>query len=160
MKSVVEFAEAAQHEIQFLSTIVVGDPSILKCVVRLIDHFKHARPNGQHLCMVLEFLGDSLLQFIWFSCYRGIPLNKVRKICRWILLGLDYLHRELGIIYIDLKPENVLLVSTIDPANDPIRSSFFPVLERPEGNPNGGIVVNNIEGKLKRMVKKAVVESS
>ncbi|KAF6161024.1 hypothetical protein GIB67_007665 [Kingdonia uniflora] len=150
MKSTVEFTEAAQHEIQFLSVIAEGDLSSSKYVVRFIDHFKHAGPNGQHLCMVLEFLGDSLLQFIRFNRYRGIPLNKVREICRWILLGLDYLHRELGIIHTDLKPENVLLVSTIDPAKDPIRSSFSPVLERPEGNPNGGIMVNSIERKLKR----------
>ncbi|KAF6143517.1 hypothetical protein GIB67_029686 [Kingdonia uniflora] len=132
MKRALEFVEAAQHEIQFLSAIAEGDPSSSKCVVRLNDHFKHARPNGQHLCMVLKFLGDSLLRFI----------------------------RELGIIHTDLKPKNVLLVSTIDPAKDPIRSSFSPVLENPEGNPNGGIVVNIIERKLKRRAKKAVAKIS
>ncbi|KAF6160469.1 hypothetical protein GIB67_019238 [Kingdonia uniflora] len=158
MKSAVEFAEAAQHEIHILSAIAEGDPSSLKCVVQLINHFKHARPNGQHLCIVLEFLRDSLLRFIRFNYYKGIPLNKVREICRWILLGLDYLHREFGIIHTGLKPKNVLLVSTIDPAKDPIRSSFSPVLERPERNPNGGLVVNSIERKLKRRAVAKISE--
>ncbi|KAF6176857.1 hypothetical protein GIB67_026544 [Kingdonia uniflora] len=160
MKSAVKFVEAVQHEIQFLPAIAEGDPSSLKCIVRLINHFKHTRINGKHLCMVHEFFRDSLLRFIRFNRYRGIPLNKVREICRWILLGLDYLHRELGIIHTDLKPKNVILVSTIDPAKGPIRSSFSPVLERPEGNPNEGIVVSSIKRKLKRRAKKAVAKIS
>ncbi|KAF6149498.1 hypothetical protein GIB67_003646 [Kingdonia uniflora] len=127
MKSTAEFTEAAQHEIQFLSAIAEGDPSSSKCVVRLIDHFKHAGPNGQHL---------------YGSCF--------------VLI----IYIELGIVHTDLKPKNVLLVSTIDPAKDPIRSSFSLVLERPEGNPNEGIVVNSIERKLKRRAKKAVAKIS
>lgn len=159
-KSATEFAEAALHEIQVLSAIADGDPSNSKCVVRLFDHFKHAGPNGQHLCMVLEFLGDSLLRLIRYNRYRGLELNKVREICRWVLLGLDYLHRELGIIHTDLKPENVLLISTIDPTKDPIRSGLIPILERPEGNPNGGVVVNVDEKKLKRKAKRVAAKIS
>ncbi|KAF9611955.1 hypothetical protein IFM89_037175 [Coptis chinensis] len=159
-KSAAEFAEAALHEIEMLSDIVNGDPSNSKCVVRLIDHFKHAGPNGQHLCMVLEFLGDSLLRLIKHNRYKGLPLNKVREICRCILQGLDYLHRDLGILHTDLKPENVLLLSTIDPAKDPICSVVPPILERPEGNQNGGAVMNMIEKKLKRRAKRAVAKIS
>ncbi|KAK9164904.1 hypothetical protein Scep_000095 [Stephania cephalantha] len=155
-KSAAEFAEAALHEIQMLSSIAEGDPSHAKCVSRLLDHFKHAGPNGQHWCMVLEFLGDSLLRLIKYSRYKGLPLDKVREISRWILHGLDYLHRELGIIHSDLKPENILLVSTIDPSKDPIRSECTPILEKPEGNPNGGVaVVSMIEKKLKKKAKRA-----
>ncbi|KAF8405558.1 hypothetical protein HHK36_010465 [Tetracentron sinense] len=159
-KSGAEFAEAALHEIQVLSAIADGDPSNSKCIVRLVDHFKHAGPNGHHMCMVLEFLGDSLLQLIRYNHYRALELNKVREICKSVLLGLDYLHRELGIIHTDLKPENVLLVSTIDPTKDPIRSGLSPVLERPEGNPNSGVMVNIDEKKLKRKAKRAVAKIS
>lgn len=146
---------AAQHEIEVLSAIAEGDPSNSKCIVRLLDHFKHAGPNGQHICLVIEFLGDSLLRLNRYNRYKGIGLNRVREICRSILLGLDYLHRELGIIHTDLKLENVLLVSTINPAKDPIRSGFTPILERPEGNSSGEVVVNMIEKKLKQKAKKA-----
>ncbi|XP_043711047.1 SRSF protein kinase 2-like isoform X2 [Telopea speciosissima] len=159
-KSAAEFSQAALHEIEILSAIADGDPSNSKGVVRLIDHFKHTGPNGQHPCMVFEFLGDSLLRLIRYNSYSGLELNKVREICRWILLGLDYLHRELNIIHTDLKPENVLLVSTIDPAKDPIRSGLTPILERPEGNPNGGAVVNIDERKLKRTAMRKVAKIS
>ncbi|XP_058098604.1 uncharacterized protein LOC131243334 [Magnolia sinica] len=159
-KSAVEFAEAALHEIEVLTAIANGDPSNSKCIIRLIDHFKHAGPNGQHTCLVFEFLGDSLLRLIKYNRYKGLELSKVREICRWILLGLDYLHRELGIIHTDLKPENVLLVSTINPSQDPIRSRALPILERPEGNPNGGAVTSLIEKKLKKRARRAVEKIS
>lgn len=128
--------------------------------MRLIDHFKHAGPNGQHLCMVLEFLGDSLLRLIKYNRYKGMELNKVREICKCILIGLDYLHIELGIIHSDLKPENILLFSTIDPSKDPIRSGLSPIIEKPEGNPNGGATMNIIEKKLKRRARRAVAKIS
>ncbi|KAK1303839.1 Serine/threonine-protein kinase AFC3 [Acorus calamus] len=160
-KSAAQFAEAALHEIEFLSAIANGDPTNSKCIVRLIDHFKHTGPNGQHLCLVVEFLGDSLLRLIKYNRYKGIELNKVREICTSVLLGLDYLHRELGIIHTDLKPENVLLVSTINPAKDPVRSGLTPILERPEGITNGGFIMsNNIEKKLKRKARRAVARIS
>ena len=123
--------------------------------MQLIDHFKHAGPNGQHPCMVLEFLGDSLLRLIKYNRYKVLELNKVREICKCILVALDYLHRELGIIHADLKPENILLLSTIDPTKDPVRSGQAPILEKPEGNPIGG-TMNLIEKKLKRRARRAV----
>ncbi|XP_072960640.1 uncharacterized protein [Typha angustifolia] len=154
-KSAADFAQAALHEIEFLSAVAKGDPSNSKCIIQLLDQFKHAGPNGQHVCLVFEFLGDSLLRLIRYNHYKGIGLSRVRDVCRSILLGLDYLHRELGIIHTDLKLENVLLVSTIDPAKDPVRSGFSPILERPEGNLNGGAMINMIERKLKKKAKRA-----
>ncbi|CAL9756940.1 unnamed protein product [Musa acuminata subsp. burmannicoides] len=154
-KSAPEFAQAALHEIELLSAIAKGDTSNSKCIVRLIDHFKHSGPNGQHLCLVIEFLGDSLLRLVKYNHYKGIGLNRVRNICRSILVGLDYLHREVGIIHTDLKLENILLVSTIDLSKDPVRSVLTPILERPEGNPNGSVVVNMIEKSFKKKAKRA-----
>lgn len=109
--------------------------------------------------MVLEFLGDSLLRLTKYNHYRGLPLNKVREICKYILIGLDYLHSELGIIHADLKPENILLFSTIDLAKDPFRSGLSPILEKPEGNANGGLT-NLIEKRLKRRARRAVAKIS
>lgn len=159
-KSAAQFAQAALHEIEVLSAVANGDPLNSKYVVRLIDHFKHTGPNGQHLCMVLEFLGDSLLRLTRYNRYKGLGLNKVREICKCILIGLDYLHRELGIIHSDLKLENILLVSTIDPTKDPIRSGLTPILEKPEGNPNGGVTMSLIEKRLKRRARRAVAKIS
>ncbi|KAG0544887.1 hypothetical protein BDA96_02G315300 [Sorghum bicolor] len=169
-KSAPEFAQAALHEIEFLSEITKRDPSNCKCIIQLVDHFKHAGPNGQHICLVFELLGDSLLKLVQYNRYKGIGLDRVKRICKSILVGLDYLHNELGIIHSDLKLENVLLVSTIDPSKDPVRSGLKPNLERPEGNPNGEAALNAIEKKLKMRArrvlaklaekKKSAVESS
>lgn len=159
-KSAPQFAQAALHEIEVLSAIADGDPSNSKYVVRLIDHFKHTGPNGQHSCMVLEFLGDSLLRLVKYNRYKGLELDKVREICKCILIGLDYLHRELGIIHTDLKLENVLLLSTINATQDPIRSGTPPILERPEGIPNGGATMNIIEKKLKQRARRAAARIS
>lgn len=154
-KSAAQFAQAALHEIEILSAIANGDPTNSKCIVQLLDHFKHIGPNGQHVCMVFEFLGDSLLRVVRYNRYKGIGLSKVKEICKSILYGLDYLHRELSIIHTDLKLENIVLISTIDPSKDPIKSGTTPILEKPEGNPNGSTVVNIIEKKLKEKAKRA-----
>ncbi|MFS7969748.1 putative protein kinase CMGC-SRPK family [Helianthus anomalus] len=157
-KSAREFAQSAIHEIEVVSALTKHDPENKKCVIRLVDHFKHRGPNGQHFCMVFEFLGNSILQLIKYNRYKGLPLNKVRDICRCILTALDYLHIQLGIIHTDLKPENILLVSTINPSNDPIRSKTIPILSKPEGGMynGGGYVVNPIEKKLKQRARWAV----
>lgn len=160
-KSAPEFAQSALHEIEVLSALTEKDPENKKCVIRLVDHFKHTGPNGQHLCMVLEFLGDSILQLIRYNRYKGLPLNKVREICKCILTALDYIHRELNILHTDLKPENILLISTINPSKDPIKSKTEPMLSKPEGNMNGGgAVANLIEKKLKQRAKSAVARIS
>ncbi|CAH1433291.1 unnamed protein product [Lactuca virosa] len=159
-KSAPEFAQSALHEIQVLSTLTENDPENKKCVIRLLDHFKHTGPNGQHLCMVLEFLGDNILQLIRYNRYKGLPLNKVREICKCILTALDYIHRELNILHTDLKPENILLISTINPSKDPIKSKTEPVLNKVEGNVNGGVALNAIEKKLKQRAKRAVARIS
>ncbi|KAJ0771728.1 putative protein kinase CMGC-SRPK family [Helianthus annuus] len=117
-KSAQHYTEAAMDEITILKQIAEGDPDDKRCVVKLLDHFKHSGPNGQHVCMVFEYLGDNLLTLIKYSDYRGVPLHKVKEICFHILGGLDYLHRQLSIIHTDLKPENILLLSMIDPERD------------------------------------------
>ncbi|XP_058074985.1 uncharacterized protein LOC131223562 isoform X2 [Magnolia sinica] len=127
-KSAQHYTEAAMDEITILKQIAEGDLEDKKCVVKLLDHFKHSGPNGQHVCMVFEYLGDNLLTLIKYSDYRGMPLHMVKEICFHILVGLDYLHRELSIIHTDLKPENILLLSTIDPAKDPRKSGATLVL--------------------------------
>jgi serine/threonine-protein kinase SRPK3 len=126
-KSAQHYTEAAMDEITILQQIAEGDPDDKKCVVKLLDHFKHSGPNGQHVCMVFEYLGDNLLTLIKYSEYRGMPIHRVKEICFHILAGLDYLHRQLSIIHTDLKPENILLMSMIDPSKDP-RKSGAPLI--------------------------------
>lgn len=155
-------------EIKILKQIAEGDPDDKRCVVKLLDHFKHSGPNGHHVCMVFEFLGDNLLTLIKYTDYRGVPLSMVKEICRHILVGLHYLHHDLQIIHTDLKPENVLLVSTIDPSRDPRQSSTPPFNPAAKSNdappkspaPVNGDLTRNQKKKMKRKAKRAAAATS
>ncbi|KAA1475885.1 kinase-like protein [Dentipellis sp. KUC8613] len=78
-------------------------------VISFLDHFRHKGPNGTHVCMVFEVLGENLLGLIKRHQRKGVPPHLVRQIAKQILLGLDYMHRCCGVIHTDLKPENVLI---------------------------------------------------
>ena len=78
-------------------------------VVKLNSHFEHAGPKGSQVCMDVEMLGPSLLDFIKDYSYKGCPVHLVKAISRHVLTGLDFLHTDCNIIHTDVKPENVLL---------------------------------------------------
>ncbi|KAJ0704490.1 putative protein kinase CMGC-SRPK family [Helianthus annuus] len=170
-KSAQHYTEAAMDEITILKQIAEGDPDDKKCVVKLLDHFKHSGPNGQHVCMVFEYLGDNLLTLIKYSNYRGIPLHKVKEICLHVLGGLDYLHRQLSIIHTDLKPENILLLSMIDPERDRTKTGAPVILSSSKGNnltesgsskdvkTSNGDLTKNQKKKIKKKAKKAAAQN-
>jgi serine/threonine-protein kinase SRPK3 len=111
VRSAAHYTETAIDEIKLLNKIVGAKPEHpgRKHVVSLLDSFEHKGPNGTHVCMVFEVLGENLLGLIKRWNHRGIPIALVKQITKQVLLGLDYLHRECGIIHTDLKPENVLI---------------------------------------------------
>jgi len=111
VRSAAHYTETAIDEIKLLNKIVAAKPDHpgRKHVVSLLDSFEHKGPNGTHVCMVFEVLGENLLGLIKRWNHRGIPMSLVKQITKQVLLGLDYLHRECAIIHTDLKPENVLI---------------------------------------------------
>ena len=111
VRSAAHYTETAIDEIKLLNKIVQANPEHpgRKHVVSLLDSFEHKGPNGVHVCMVFEVLGENLLGLIKRWNHRGIPMPLVKQITKQVLLGLDYMHRECGIIHTDLKPENVLI---------------------------------------------------
>ncbi|KAL2641257.1 hypothetical protein R1flu_008844 [Riccia fluitans] len=166
-KSAKHYTEAALDEITMLKQVADADPNNCRAVVKLLDHFKHSGPNGQHVCMVFELLGDNLLTLIKRNNYQGLPLNMVRQLAAQILDGLDFLHRHLSIIHTDLKPENVLLLSQLEPSEmpqEPENPAIRASEKEPPAAPNGygDLTKSSISGlsrnqkkKLKRKVKKA-----
>ncbi|KAK5626659.1 hypothetical protein RRF57_002374 [Xylaria bambusicola] len=111
VRSASHYTETAIDEVKLLQKIVQANPNHpgRKYVVSLLDSFEHKGPNGVHICMVFEVLGENLLGLIKKWQHRGIPRELVMQITKQVLMGLDYLHRECGIIHTDLKPENVLI---------------------------------------------------
>lgn len=111
VRSAAHYTETAIDEIKLLNKVVQANPNHpgRRYVVSLLDSFEHKGPHGVHVCMVFEVLGENLLGLIKRWNHRGIPMPLVKQITKQVLLGLDYLHRECGIIHTDLKPENVLI---------------------------------------------------
>lgn len=111
VKSAKHYTETARDEIKLLERVTETDSSCLgaQYVTTIMDHFVVHGPNGDHVCMTFEVLGENLLSLIKKYKNKGIPTNIVKQISKQALLGLDYLHRKCGIIHTDLKPENVLM---------------------------------------------------
>jgi serine/threonine-protein kinase SRPK3 len=71
VKSAPRYTETAVDEIKLLQRLVTSsDPHTPnlhqgRChVICFLDHFRHQGPNGTHVCMVFEVLGQNLLGLI------------------------------------------------------------------------------------------------
>jgi hypothetical protein len=125
-KSAPHYREAALDEIELLSCIKKAavapayqeseNNAAHESIVVLLDHFEHTGPNGRHVCMVFEMLGENLLSVIKKYDYKGIPIDIVRKFTLMMCRGLDFMHTRASIIHTDLKPENILIA---DPPSVP-----------------------------------------
>lgn len=109
------YTEAALDEIKLLQRVSKhegvqeGAYDGSKHILNLLDSFNHMGPNGKHVVMVFEVLGENLLALIKKYEHRGIPMVYVKQIAKQLLFGLDYMHRKCGVIHTDIKPENVLM---------------------------------------------------
>lgn len=119
-KSAPHYRDAAYDEIELLTCTKAASEALNtqnhsqsgtfnQSVVQLLDHFDHTGPNGKHVCMIFELLGENLLKVIKNYDYQGMSIPIVQNITRQICLGLDFLHRRCDIIHTDLKPENILI---------------------------------------------------
>ncbi|OJD16067.1 CMGC/SRPK protein kinase [Emergomyces pasteurianus Ep9510] len=78
-------------------------------ILPFLHQFKHPGPNGVHVCFVFDVLGHHL----YFQCSKyedgRLPVRSIRIIARQLLLGLDFIHTECGVIHTDMHPKNILL---------------------------------------------------
>lgn len=111
VRSAQGYRETAVDEIKLLSKINMTDKDHPghEYLIKLIDYFDHNGPNGTHICIVFEVLGENLLGLIRRYKHKGLPMKFVKQIAKEILLAVDFLHRKCGIIHTDIKPENILI---------------------------------------------------
>ncbi|KAJ1343057.1 hypothetical protein BSLG_002083 [Batrachochytrium salamandrivorans] len=111
VRSASNYTEAAIDEIKLLEKVVNvnRDDPHRRFIVELSDSFKVKGPNGTHIVMAFEVLGPNLWNMIRRYHRRGIPIDIEKRITKQMVMGLDYLHTQCGIIHTDLKPENVLI---------------------------------------------------
>ncbi|CAI7611293.1 unnamed protein product [Penicillium glandicola] len=63
-------------------------------VCHLLDDFEHCGPNGTHVCLVFELMGETLRSFgAWFIESR-LPNSVMRRFTIQFLLALDFAHEH------------------------------------------------------------------
>ncbi len=68
-------------------------------VIRMLDHFSLDSSFGTHSCLVLEVLGMSLQELTQRTLPNKFPIPMCKRIIKEVLLGLDFLHHECGIVH-------------------------------------------------------------
>ncbi|KAF7313368.1 Protein kinase [Mycena chlorophos] len=94
--------------LQHLQATYEPDDEGSKHVVRMLDHFVHDGPNGQHQCIVTEAMGPSLAEdiyWIWESLH--LPVQIAQRVTGQLALAVQYLHAR-GVAHGDLYPANIL----------------------------------------------------
>ncbi|KAI0359800.1 kinase-like protein [Trametes cingulata] len=74
-------------------------------VVRLLEVIDD--PLNEKIFMVMEYLGGGEIKWRTKSDNPLLRVEQTRRICRDVILGLEYLHYQ-GIIHRDIKPANLL----------------------------------------------------
>lgn len=95
-------------------------------VCHLVNDFEHKGPNGTHVCLVYELMGETLASFgAWFA-HQMIPYPVMRKFTLQLIYALDFAHnrnvihtgnrfpelvvnQEADRLYQDLKPDNIFV---------------------------------------------------
>jgi dual specificity protein kinase YAK1 len=72
-----------------------------------ISSFHSSFLYRSHFCLVIDLLGQSVLQRIEASHYTGMPISQIRTILSQLLQTLAHLH-SLNMVHLDVKPENIL----------------------------------------------------
>jgi serine/threonine-protein kinase SRPK3 len=97
LKIVVSKASPENRKSRILRDISENNSSHPGCkhILRLLDDFLHAGPNGAHTCLVFEWLGPSVSTVVEerFADSR-LPGVLARRVCKELLLAVGFLHKQ------------------------------------------------------------------
>ncbi|KAK0744020.1 kinase-like domain-containing protein [Schizothecium vesticola] len=74
----------------------------------LVDDFEHTGPNGTHVCLVFELMGETLERFHLNFTPANIPMPLMRKFTAQLVLALGWAH-SLGITHADIHPGHIFV---------------------------------------------------
>ncbi|KAL6871714.1 kinase-like domain-containing protein [Trichoderma longibrachiatum] len=77
-------------------------------VCHLLDDFEHQGPNGTHVCLIFELMGETLRSFGSLFHENMIPEPVMRKFTIQLLVALDFAHDH-NVIHTDIKPANIFV---------------------------------------------------
>ena len=78
-------------------------------VLGVLNGFSHHGPNGKHMCLVSKILGCDIDHQAAQYGMRRLPGKVAKAVAKQLLMGLDFLHRECGVIHTGMHS---LLVNT------------------------------------------------
>ncbi|GLB19749.1 hypothetical protein AtubIFM61612_009665 [Aspergillus tubingensis] len=92
-----------------LNSLNVPDHAGAKLIRKALDSFQIASEKGTFGCLVHPPLGMSLHEFRTQLRARVLPENIVKLTLMHLLLALDYLHMEAGIVHTDIQEKNIMM---------------------------------------------------
>lgn len=102
-----------RHIVEFLDCFALHPSQDLNLGPMGLDR---ADPSPRHICMTFEPLGETLLTLLKRIATEddtklkiGVPTVLVQQVVKQMLLALDFLHENCGLIHTDLKLENVIV---------------------------------------------------
>merc|ERR1719499_1426632 len=98
------YIEAAKTELRVLQHITASDDGQSSCI-----HLQSNFAWKQHPCFVFKLYGPSIYTVMSRNRFRPFPDSIVRSLIHQICNAIQFLH-HLGIIFTDLKPENMVFV--------------------------------------------------
>ncbi|KAJ1980804.1 serine threonine protein kinase CMGC group [Dimargaris verticillata] len=107
IRSVQKYRDAAKTEIKVLDRIRSVDPENRFQCIHLQNRFEYRN----HVCMVFDLLDSSIFDYLKSNDFHAFPMHQIQHFAAQLLRSVAFLHR-LKLVHTDLKPENVLLVST------------------------------------------------
>lgn len=77
-------------------------------MTNFLSDFEHSGPTGKHVCLVSDVCGSNLDTEMTRLQLRRLPYIAAKQICKQMLLALDFLHTECGILHTDIQTSNIL----------------------------------------------------